>query len=65
MDLKIEVPGPEPDWQPAAQPPCCTGKKPVHQHSRWEHSAPLFQMIGALPVQPVAQRLRLHVETTP
>ncbi|GGR87396.1 hypothetical protein GCM10010252_27690 [Streptomyces aureoverticillatus] len=61
---EIEVPGPEPDWQPAAQPPYYTGKNPAYQYSVWEHSAPLFQMIGglALPVQPVAQRLRLHVE---
>ncbi|WP_240805666.1 hypothetical protein [Streptomyces sp. A1547] len=59
-----EVPGPEPDWQPATQPPYYTGKNPAHQYSVWEHSAPLFQMVGALalPVQPVAQRLRLHVE---
>ncbi|WP_406511121.1 hypothetical protein OG851_00615 [Streptomyces sp. NBC_00161] len=61
---EIEVPGPEADWQPAMQPPYYTGKNPAHQYSVWEHSAPLFQMIGvlALPVQPVAQRLRLHVE---
>ncbi|MFF1414607.1 hypothetical protein ACFVX6_33390 [Streptomyces sp. NPDC058289] len=61
---KIEVPGPEPDWQPATQPPYYTGKNPANQYSVWEHSAPLFQMIGALalPVQPIAQRLRLHVE---
>ncbi|MET8504978.1 hypothetical protein ABZV60_10040 [Streptomyces sp. NPDC004787] len=60
----IEVPGPEPDWQPATQPPYYTGKNPAHQYSVWEHHAPLFQMIGglALPVHPVAQRLRLHVE---
>ncbi|MFE5535434.1 hypothetical protein [Streptomyces sp. NPDC056492] len=60
----VEVPGPEPDWQPATQPPYDTGKNPAHQYSVWEHSAPLFQLVGALtlPVQPVAQRLRLHVE---
>uniref|UniRef100_A0AAU2VGL5 Uncharacterized protein n=1 Tax=Streptomyces sp. NBC_00003 TaxID=2903608 RepID=A0AAU2VGL5_9ACTN len=60
----IEVPGPEPDWQPATQPPYYTGKNPAHQYSVWEHAAPLFRMVGALalPVQPVAQRLRLHVE---
>ncbi|MFI5808451.1 hypothetical protein [Streptomyces sp. NPDC051561] len=35
-----------------------------HQWSVWEHRSPLFQMIGGLelPVQPVANRLRLHVE---
>ncbi|GGT55103.1 hypothetical protein GCM10010271_68650 [Streptomyces kurssanovii] len=61
---EIEVPWPEPDWQPATQPPYYTGKNPAYQYSVWEHSAPLFQMIGvlALSVQPVAQRLRLHVE---
>ncbi|MCW8101661.1 hypothetical protein [Streptomyces tauricus] len=61
---EIEVPGPGPDWQPATQPPYYTGKNPASQYSIWEHSAPLFQMIGvlALPVQPVALRLRLHVE---
>ncbi|WP_405787101.1 hypothetical protein OG753_03630 [Streptomyces sp. NBC_00029] len=61
---EIEVPGPEADWQPATQPPYYTGKNPAYQYSVWEHSAPLFQMIGALalPVQPVAQRLRLRVE---
>ncbi|MFD4177591.1 hypothetical protein [Streptomyces anulatus] len=61
---EIEVPGPEPDWQPAAQLPYYTGKNPAYQYSVWEHYAPLFQMIGvlALSVQPVAQRLRLHVE---
>ncbi|MEX0172026.1 hypothetical protein [Streptomyces sp. LMG1-1-1.1] len=61
---EIEIPGPEPDWQPATQPPYYTGKNPAHQYSVWEHVAPLFQMIGvlALPVQPIAQRLRLHVE---
>ncbi|MER5758145.1 hypothetical protein [Streptomyces sp. NPDC002082] len=61
---EIEVPGPEPDWQPATQPSYYTGKNPAYQYSVWEHHAPLFQMIGglALPVQPVAQRLRLHVE---
>ncbi|MFB7781165.1 hypothetical protein ACFC1D_00430 [Streptomyces vinaceus] len=60
----IEVPGPEPDWQPATEPPYDIGKNPAYQYSVWEHSAPLFQMIGvlALPVQPVAHRLRLHVE---
>ncbi|MFF8503204.1 hypothetical protein ACF07L_21485 [Streptomyces anulatus] len=61
---EIEVPEPEPDWQPAAQLPYYTGKNPAYQYSVWEHHAPLFQMIGvlALSVQPVAQRLRLHVE---
>ncbi|GAA2819403.1 hypothetical protein [Streptomyces showdoensis] len=61
---EIEVPGPEADWQPAAQLPYYTGKNPAYQYSVWEHTAPLFQMIGglALPVQPVAQRLRLQVE---
>nr|WSX54220.1 hypothetical protein OG409_38140 [Streptomyces sp. NBC_00974] len=61
---EIEVPGPESDWQPATQPPYYTGKNPAYQYSVWEHSAPLFQMIGALAlsVQPVAQRLRMHVE---
>lgn len=61
---EIEVPGPEPDWQPATQPPYYTGKNPASQYSVWEHHVPLFQMIGvlALPVQPVAQRLRLQVE---
>ncbi|MFJ6495830.1 hypothetical protein [Streptomyces virginiae] len=52
---ETEVPGPEPDWQRATQPPYCTGKNPAHQYSLWEPSAPLFQVIGALalPVQPV------------
>ncbi|MFE4262021.1 hypothetical protein [Streptomyces sp. NPDC056883] len=61
---EIKVPGPEPYWQPATQPPYYTGKNPAYQYSVWEHSVPLFQMIGGLelPVQPVAQRLRLHVE---
>ncbi|WP_228183971.1 hypothetical protein [Streptomyces anulatus] len=61
---EIEVPGPELDWQPATQAPYYSGKNPAYQYSAWEHSAHLFQMIGglALPVQPVAQRLRLHVE---
>ncbi|MGW6710761.1 hypothetical protein ACWGDE_38530 [Streptomyces sp. NPDC054956] len=61
---EIEVPGPESDWQPATQPPYYTGKNPAYQYSVWEHSAPLFQMIGvlALPVQPIAERLRLQVE---
>ncbi|MGW7309012.1 hypothetical protein ACWGI1_25970 [Streptomyces sp. NPDC054835] len=61
---EIEVPGPEPDWQPATEPPYCTGKNPAYQYSLWDHCAPLFQMVGGLtlPVQPVAQRLRLHVE---
>lgn len=61
---EIEVPGPEPDWQPATQPPYYTGKNPANQYSLWEHSVPLFQMIGALklPVEPVAKRLRLGVE---
>ncbi|MEU6344094.1 hypothetical protein ABZ883_24480 [Streptomyces sp. NPDC046977] len=61
---ETEVPGPEPDWEPAVQLPYYTGKNPAYQYSVWAHSAPLFQMIGALklPVQPVAQRLRLHVE---
>ncbi|MFK0050000.1 hypothetical protein ACIQU4_39015 [Streptomyces sp. NPDC090741] len=59
-----EVPGPEPDWQPATQPPYYTGKNPAFQYSVWEHCVSLFQMIGVvtLPVHPVAQRLRLHVE---
>ncbi|MFJ9639594.1 hypothetical protein [Streptomyces sp. NPDC101178] len=61
---EIEVPGPEPDWQPATQLPYDTDKNPAHQFSVRERSVPLFQMIGvlALPVQPVAQRLRLIVE---
>ncbi|MGA6171536.1 hypothetical protein ACPEIF_14945 [Streptomyces sp. NPDC012600] len=61
---EIEVPGPEPDWQPATQPSYGTGRNPAHQFSVWEHSVHLFQMIGvlALPVQPVAERLRLIVE---
>ncbi|MFF9782888.1 hypothetical protein [Streptomyces nigrescens] len=60
----IEVPGPDPDWQEATGPPYYTGKNPAYQWSVWEHCSPLFQMIGglALPVQPVARRLRLHVE---
>lgn len=59
-----EIHGPEPDWQPATSPPYYTGKNPAHQWSVWEHCSPLFQMIGGLelPVQPVANRLRLHVE---
>ncbi|MDG9687867.1 hypothetical protein QC334_34935 [Streptomyces sp. DH18] len=61
---EVEVPGPELDWQPATQAPYGTGRNPAYQYSAWEHSAHLFQMIGGLvlPVQPVAQRLRLHVE---
>lgn len=61
---EIEVPGPEFDWQPAAQAPYGTGKNPAYQYSAWKHSACLFRMIGglALSVQPIAQRLRLHVE---
>ncbi|MER0484575.1 hypothetical protein ABR737_40670 [Streptomyces sp. Edi2] len=60
----IEVPGPGPDWQQAAIPPYYTGNNPAHQWSVWERCSSLFQMIGglALPVQPVAGRLRLHVE---
>ncbi|MGP3991259.1 hypothetical protein [Streptomyces sp. 3N207] len=60
----IEVPGPDPDWQEAIHPPYCIGKNPAHQWSVWEHCSPLFQLIGglALPVQPVAERLRLRVE---
>jgi hypothetical protein len=59
-----ETPGPESDWQPATSPPYYTGKNPAHQWSVWEHCSPLFQMIGGLelPVKPVANRLRLHVE---
>ncbi|MER5296375.1 hypothetical protein ABT382_30585 [Streptomyces pharetrae] len=61
---EIEIPAPEPAWQPATQPPYYTGKNPAHQYGVREHSAPPVQVIGvlALPVQPVAQRLRLHVE---
>nr|WTB31418.1 hypothetical protein OG781_19725 [Streptomyces sp. NBC_00830] len=61
---EIEVPGPEADWQEATIPPYGVGKNPAHQWSVWEHCSPLFQMIGVLtlPVQPVAKRLRLHVE---
>ncbi|MEU8891571.1 hypothetical protein [Streptomyces sp. NPDC048442] len=59
-----EVPGPEPDWQQATVPPYRTGNNPAHQWSVWEHCSPLFQLIGGLepPVQPLAERLRLHVE---
>ncbi|WP_394425698.1 hypothetical protein [Streptomyces sp. SGAir0957] len=61
---EFEVPGPEPDWQPATQPPYGTGRNPASQYSVWEHVAPLFQLIGgvALPVQPIARRLCLRVE---
>lgn len=61
---EIEVPGPELDWQPASRARYGIGKNPAYQYSAWEHSAHLFQMIGglALSVQPVAQRLPLHVE---
>ncbi|MGW6872074.1 hypothetical protein [Streptomyces xanthophaeus] len=61
---ETEVPGPEPDWQPAMQPPYSTGKDQAHQYSLWQHSASLFEMIGALamPVHPVAQRLGLEIE---
>ncbi|WP_367038643.1 hypothetical protein [Streptomyces sp. Je 1-332] len=59
-----EIPGPEPDWQPATSPPYYSGNNPAHQWSVWEHCSPLFQMIGGLElsVQLVANRLRLHVE---
>ncbi|MER5890055.1 hypothetical protein ABT160_40050 [Streptomyces sp. NPDC001941] len=59
-----EVPGPEPEWQPAVQPPYYTGKNPAYQYSVWAHVSPLFQVIGvlSLPVQPIARRLRLQVE---
>ncbi|MFC8536687.1 hypothetical protein ACFUJY_22490 [Streptomyces sp. NPDC057249] len=48
---------PKPTNPAEAQFPAC-------QYSVWEHCAPLFRMVGvlALPVQPVAERLRLHVE---
>ncbi|MFE0774156.1 hypothetical protein [Streptomyces sp. NPDC058861] len=61
---EIEVPGPDPDWQPAVQMPYYTGKNPAYQYSVWEHCVPLFQLIGGLvlPVQSVARRLRLQVE---
>ncbi|MFF5638217.1 hypothetical protein [Streptomyces sp. NPDC012825] len=61
---EIEMPGPDPNWQPAVQMPYYTGKNPAYQYSVWERCAPLFQMIGGLvlPVQSVAWRLRLQVE---
>ncbi|MEE1783246.1 hypothetical protein PUR71_10015 [Streptomyces sp. SP17BM10] len=61
---EIVVPGPEPDWQPATNPPYYTGRNPAAQTSLWETAASTFRMIAGLkaPLDALAARLRLSVE---
>ncbi|MEV7603177.1 hypothetical protein AB0O91_37990 [Kitasatospora sp. NPDC089797] len=61
---EIEVPGPEPDWQPATVPPYYTGSNPAFQQSMWEHAAGTFRLVAGVkpPLKALADRLRLTVE---
>lgn len=60
----FEVPGPEPDWQPAPSPPYYTGKNPAFQEGMWEYAAASFRLVAGLkpPLEALAARLRLTVE---
>ncbi|MGW4897245.1 hypothetical protein ACWEQL_34055 [Kitasatospora sp. NPDC004240] len=60
----IQVPDPEPDWQPAAVPPYYTGKNPATQFSLWQVALGSFRMIAGLepPLEALAARLVMQVE---
>ena len=62
----VEVPGPEPDWQPATIPPYHVGKNPASQHSLWQAASTLYRIVAGLtpPLAALAARLRLEVEHT-
>lgn len=59
----VNVPGPEPDWEPA---PSYQGVKrnPAFQESMWAFAASAFQEVAGLqsPLEALAARLRLIVE---
>ncbi|MEV7181892.1 hypothetical protein [Kitasatospora sp. NPDC093679] len=59
----VEVPGPEPEWEPA--PSYQGGKRnPAFQQSMWEFAASSFRLVAGLkpPLEALAARLRLTVE---
>lgn len=60
----VVVPEPEPSWQPAASPPYLTGRNPASQLGLWWYIAGDFRLIAGLSpsLEPLAERLRLHVE---
>ena len=62
--VEIEVPGPEPDWQPATVPPYHVGKNPAAQISTWQYACSSFKLVAGLkpPLEALAARLRLTVE---
>ncbi|WP_410539804.1 hypothetical protein [Streptomyces sp. KL2] len=62
----VRVPGPEPDWQPAAVPPYHVGNNPVSQVSPWQYAASFYRIVAGLTpsLEAVAARLRLEVERT-
>ncbi|MCG3043986.1 hypothetical protein L7D48_25990 [Streptomyces sp. S1A] len=62
----VEVPGPEPDWQPASALGYYVGKNPVTQYSLWEAASTFYRLVAGLrpPLEAVAARLRLEVERT-
>jgi hypothetical protein len=61
----IEVPGPEPDWERAAE--YQGGKRnPALQHGMWEYAAAGLRLVAGLspPLDALAARLQLEVETS-
>ncbi|WP_165869672.1 hypothetical protein [Streptomyces barkulensis] len=62
----VEVPGPEPDWQPAPALGYYVGKNPAFQVSPWQYAASFYRIVAGLtpPLETIAARLRLEVERT-
>lgn len=62
----IEIPGPEPDWQPATMLGYYVGKNPAYQVSVWMYLSKFFKVAAGLrtPITPLAERLRLSLEHT-
>lgn len=61
----VEVPGPEPDWERAAE--YQGGKRnPALQRGLWEYAASSFRLVAGLSpsLEALAARLRLEVETS-
>jgi hypothetical protein len=62
-DILVEVPGPEPEWEPAAA--YQGGKRnPALQGSMWDYAVGGFRLVAGLSpsLDALAARLRLHTE---
>ncbi|MEU0939833.1 hypothetical protein [Embleya sp. NPDC005971] len=63
--VRRPVPGPEPTWQPAPSVPRHDGpNNPARQYGMWDLVFALHRRIAILdvPLRPLADRLRLHLE---